>query len=99
MTKDVDPVKVTAKPGRAYVHVKRPSRSAAAYNKKPASSVEADITGGSRLGSQQPKQESSTATSKNYKFKKGIFLFLSKDLEFASTVFVLMIMLEYCINS
>ncbi|KAK4407023.1 Translocase of chloroplast, chloroplastic [Sesamum angolense] len=36
------------------------------------SSVEADITGGSNMSSQvQPKQEASTASSKNYAFKKG----------------------------
>ncbi|KAL0284925.1 UNVERIFIED_CONTAM: hypothetical protein Sradi_7186300, partial [Sesamum radiatum] len=36
------------------------------------SSVEADITGGSNMSSQvQPKQEASTASSKNYTFKKG----------------------------
>ncbi|KAL0302654.1 UNVERIFIED_CONTAM: hypothetical protein Scaly_3025300 [Sesamum calycinum] len=36
------------------------------------SSVEADITGGSNMSSQvQPKQEASTASSKNYTFRKG----------------------------
>ncbi|OMO63807.1 hypothetical protein CCACVL1_22255 [Corchorus capsularis] len=40
--------------------------------KRPTSSVEADITGGSSLSSQAlPKQEVSTATSKHYTFKKG----------------------------
>lgn len=40
--------------------------------KKPASSVEAEITGGSTTSTQaQPKQETSTASSKSYAFKKG----------------------------
>lgn len=49
-------------------------------HKKPTSSVDADITGGSTLSSQAlPKQEVSTATSKSYTFKAGMmvyFLFL-----------------------
>ncbi|CAH8336846.1 unnamed protein product [Eruca vesicaria subsp. sativa] len=41
-------------------------------NKKPTSSVEADITGGSTLNSQAVlRQEVSTATSKSYVFKTG----------------------------
>lgn len=37
--------------------------------------MEADITGGSTISSQaQPKQEASTASSKNHTFKKGITL-------------------------
>ncbi|XP_013611410.1 PREDICTED: uncharacterized protein LOC106318103 isoform X2 [Brassica oleracea var. oleracea] len=44
----------------------------ALQHKKPTSSVDADITGGSTLGSQAlPKQEVSTATSKSYTFKTG----------------------------
>ncbi|MQL94377.1 hypothetical protein Taro_027032, partial [Colocasia esculenta] len=40
--------------------------------KKPASSVEADIVGASTFNSQShPKQEASTATSKDYTFKEG----------------------------
>ncbi|KAH0638097.1 uncharacterized protein [Solanum tuberosum] len=71
--KDVEPVKVSSKPERASVFAKRAAQAAALHlNKKPASSVEADITGGSILSSQaQPKQEASTASSKNYTFKKG----------------------------
>ncbi|KAL4558852.1 hypothetical protein LXL04_037056 [Taraxacum kok-saghyz] len=43
------------------------------HSKKPTSSVEADIVGGSTTCSHahQPKQESSTASSKSYTFKKG----------------------------
>ncbi|OWM77989.1 hypothetical protein CDL15_Pgr018558 [Punica granatum] len=71
VTKDVDTVRESMKPERS-VFTKRSSRTAAMQHKKPTSSVEADITGGSTMSSQaQPKQETSTATSKNYKFKKG----------------------------
>ncbi|KAK6780777.1 hypothetical protein RDI58_022961 [Solanum bulbocastanum] len=71
--KDVEPVKVSSKPERASVFAKRAAQAAALHlNKKPASSVEADITGGSILSSHaQPKQEASTASSKSYTFKKG----------------------------
>ncbi|XP_015087901.1 uncharacterized protein LOC107031164 isoform X1 [Solanum pennellii] len=72
-SKDIEPVKVSSKPERASVFAKRAAQAAALHlNKKPASSVEADITGGSILSSHaQPKQEASTASSKNYTFKKG----------------------------
>ncbi|CAL9150564.1 unnamed protein product [Musa hybrid cultivar] len=41
--------------------------------KKPASSVETDIVGASTLNTQSlPKQEASTASSKNYTFKEGM---------------------------
>ncbi|KAK4788210.1 hypothetical protein SAY86_019529 [Trapa natans] len=72
VTKDIDALKESLKPERASIFAKRSSRAAAMQHKKPTSSVEADITGGSTVSSQaQPKQETSTATSKNYKFKKG----------------------------
>ena len=49
----------------------------ALQHKKPTSSVDADITGGSTLGSQAlPKQEVSTATSKSYTFKTGMMGFV-----------------------
>ncbi|WZZ11835.1 hypothetical protein YC2023_104924 [Brassica napus] len=52
----------------------------ALQHKKPTSSVDADITGGSMLSSQAlPKQEVSTATSKSYTFKAGM-MFLSSDI-------------------
>ncbi|KAL0370597.1 UNVERIFIED_CONTAM: hypothetical protein Sangu_0377800 [Sesamum angustifolium] len=58
------------KPERASVFGKR--TSAALHLRKPASSVEADITGGSAISTQaQPKQEASTASSKSYTFRKG----------------------------
>ncbi|KAK4357260.1 hypothetical protein RND71_022870 [Anisodus tanguticus] len=73
IAKDVEPVKESSKPERASVFAKRAAQAAALHlNKKPASSIEADITGGSILSSHpQPKQESYTASSKNYTFKKG----------------------------
>ncbi|ESQ37911.1 hypothetical protein EUTSA_v10028366mg [Eutrema salsugineum] len=43
----------------------------ALQHKKPTSSVDADITGGSTSSQALPKQEVSTATSKSYTFKSG----------------------------
>lgn len=64
-------MKESSKPERASVFAKR--TTAAVHLKKPASSVEANITGGSAIASPaQPKPEASTATSKNYTFRKGI---------------------------
>ncbi|XP_071738324.1 uncharacterized protein [Rutidosis leptorrhynchoides] len=57
---------------RVSVFPKRVSHSGVIHSKKPTSSVEADIIGGSTTGSHaQPKQEASTASSKSYTFKKG----------------------------
>ncbi|KZV33773.1 hypothetical protein F511_09444 [Dorcoceras hygrometricum] len=70
-SKEPDSVKETSKPERTSVFTKRAAASTLQL-KKPASSVEADITGGSTISSQaQPKQEASTASSKNYVFKNG----------------------------
>ncbi|GMJ01078.1 hypothetical protein like AT4G02480 [Hibiscus trionum] len=72
MSKDVDAVKETSRAENVTVYAKRAAQAAALQQKRPTSSVEADITGGSSLSSQAlPKQEVSTATSKNYTFKKG----------------------------
>ncbi|KAJ8527276.1 hypothetical protein K7X08_029753 [Anisodus acutangulus] len=73
IAKVIDSVKESSKPERASDFAKRAAQVAALHlNKKPASSVEADITGGSTISSHaQPKQEVSTASSKNYTFKKG----------------------------
>ncbi|KAL3648017.1 hypothetical protein CASFOL_008985 [Castilleja foliolosa] len=69
-SKEADPVKEITKPERTSVFSKR--TAATLHHKKPTSSVEADITGGSTVNSQAlPKQEASTATSKSYTFKKG----------------------------
>ncbi|KAK3041487.1 hypothetical protein RJ639_000464 [Escallonia herrerae] len=70
--KDIDAVKESSRPERTSVFAKRSTPVTATSLKKRASSVEADITGGSIVSSQaQPKQEASTASSKHYIFKKG----------------------------
>ncbi|KAK2990615.1 hypothetical protein RJ640_019895 [Escallonia rubra] len=72
IAKDIDAVKESSRPERASVFAKRSTPVTATSLKKRASSVEADITGGSIVSSQaQPKQEASTASSKHYIFKKG----------------------------
>ncbi|XAR61325.1 Adenosinetriphosphatase [Bertholletia excelsa] len=69
--KDFDSVKECSRSEKAVVFPKRGGQASQVQHRKPASSVEADITGGSTLSSQaQPKQEVSTASSKNYSFKK-----------------------------
>lgn len=69
--KEADAVKESTKLERASVFSKR-AVQAALHHKKPTSSVEADITGGSTISSHGlPKQETSTASSKNYTFKAG----------------------------
>ncbi|XP_022758008.1 uncharacterized protein LOC111305081 isoform X2 [Durio zibethinus] len=71
-SKEADTVKETSRAERASVYAKRAAQAAALQQKRPTSSVEADITGGSSLSSHAlPKQEVSTATSKSYTFKKG----------------------------
>ncbi|KAK9281285.1 hypothetical protein L1049_004182 [Liquidambar formosana] len=70
--KDFDAVKENSRPERASVFAKRATQAVASQQKKPASSVEADITGASAVSSQAlPKQEASTASSKNHTFKEG----------------------------
>ncbi|KAK4559117.1 hypothetical protein RGQ29_008384 [Quercus rubra] len=72
--KDSDSVKEASasRPERASAFVKRAAQAAGLQHKKPASSVEADITGGSALSSQaMPKQEASTASSKSATLKAG----------------------------
>uniref|UniRef100_A0A2P2MTR4 Uncharacterized protein LOC105642502 n=1 Tax=Rhizophora mucronata TaxID=61149 RepID=A0A2P2MTR4_RHIMU len=69
--KEADSVKESSRPERASAFTKRAGQLAL-HHKKPTSSVDADITGGSTINSQAlPKQEISTATSKNHKFKAG----------------------------
>ncbi|RVW54528.1 hypothetical protein CK203_071447 [Vitis vinifera] len=71
--KDPDPVKENMRGERASIFAKRAAQAAVLQHKKPASSVEADITGASTVSSRAlPKQETSTATSKNYIFKAGM---------------------------
>jgi len=63
----------TEKPG---VLSKRAALARTAHFRKPASSVEADILGGTSIFNCQrlPKQEASTASSKCYTFKEGMLL-------------------------
>ncbi|WCJ21355.1 P-loop containing nucleoside triphosphate hydrolases superfamily protein [Euphorbia peplus] len=69
--KETDTVKESSKPERASIFAKR-AVQAALHHKRPTSSVEAEITGGSTVSSHgMPKQETSTASSKNYTFKTG----------------------------
>lgn len=54
---------------------KRSTQAATLHHKKPASSVDAEIIGGSTLSSQAMlKQEVSTASSKGSTLKKGMLL-------------------------
>ncbi|KAJ0980660.1 hypothetical protein J5N97_008915 [Dioscorea zingiberensis] len=72
-SKDSEPIKETGKSEKP----SNPSKQRAAQAetvqlKRPASSVEADIVGASAFNSQSLlKQETSTASSKNYTFKEG----------------------------
>ncbi|KAJ4727660.1 AAA-type ATPase family protein [Melia azedarach] len=68
--KEADLVKESSRPEKVSVFAKR--AAALLQHRKPTSSVEADITGGSAVNPQSlPKPEASTASSKNYTFKKG----------------------------
>ncbi|XP_051132188.1 uncharacterized protein LOC127252165 isoform X2 [Andrographis paniculata] len=68
--KEAESLKDSSRIEKASIFAKRTTTTL--QIKKPASSVEADITGGSAISSQaQPKQEASTASSKNYTFRKG----------------------------
>ncbi|XP_073130017.1 uncharacterized protein [Henckelia pumila] len=67
-TEIADSIKESSKPERARVYTRR----TLLRSKKPAFNVEADNTGSPIISSQAPpKQEASTASSKNYVFKKG----------------------------
>ncbi|KAL9435692.1 hypothetical protein AB3S75_021874 [Citrus x aurantiifolia] len=68
-SKEADSVKESSRTEKASMFAKR---AALLQHRKPTSSVEADITGGTAVGPQAlPKPEISTASSKNYTFKKG----------------------------
>ncbi|CAH8305318.1 unnamed protein product [Eruca vesicaria subsp. sativa] len=73
--KEADSSKESSRRERLTVFAKRAVQAAHAavlQHKKPTSSVEADITGGSTLSSHAGvRQEVSTATSKSYTFKTG----------------------------
>lgn len=69
---------------------KRAVQAAGLSHKKPASSVEADITGGSILGSQaQPKPEASTASSRGSTLKKGTTPLIVKYMSLYPVLFSL----------
>ncbi|KAJ4905440.1 AAA-type ATPase family protein [Raphanus sativus] len=72
-SKEAETSKEGSRRERLSMLAKRAVQAAQALQqKKPTSSVDADITGGSTLSSQAlPKQEVSTATSKSYTFKAG----------------------------
>ena len=77
--KDVDSGKESSRPERPSVFAKRSTQSAALQHKKPASSVDAEIVGGSTISSQAMlKQEVSTASSKGTTLKTGILFCLKK---------------------
>ncbi|XP_042053579.1 uncharacterized protein LOC121798570 isoform X2 [Salvia splendens] len=70
ITKEVDSLKESPKPERSSVFAKQ--TTAAVHFKIPPSYMDANITGSSAIASPvQPKCEASTATSKNYTFRKG----------------------------
>ncbi|KAK9726290.1 hypothetical protein RND81_05G204300 [Saponaria officinalis] len=70
--KEADTSKENSRPEKAGIHAKNAMVSAASRLKKPASSVEADITIGSAgTAPRLPKNEASTASSKQYSFKEG----------------------------
>ncbi|XP_072966578.1 uncharacterized protein [Typha angustifolia] len=70
--KDLEPQKECGRTDKPGIISKHRSALADAISRRPASSVEADIIGASTSNSQSlPKQESSTASSKNYTFKEG----------------------------
>ncbi|XP_009342142.2 uncharacterized protein LOC103934149 isoform X2 [Pyrus x bretschneideri] len=70
--KDSDSVKEVPRPERVSIFAKRAAHAAGFKHKKPTSSVEAEITGGSTVSSQAlPKQETSTASSRGITFKQG----------------------------
>lgn len=71
--KEVDSAKESSRPERPSVFAKRSSQTATLHHKKPASSVDAEIIGGSTLSSQAMlKQEVSTASSKGTTLKEGM---------------------------
>ncbi|RXH84347.1 hypothetical protein DVH24_027246 [Malus domestica] len=75
--KDSDSVKEVPRLERVSTFTKRAAHAAGFKHKKPTSSVEAEITGGSTVSSQAlPKQETSTASSRVNTFKQGMILFL-----------------------
>lgn len=74
-SKEIDSAKESSRPDRPYVFTKRSTHTATVQHKRPASSVNAEIIGGSTLTSQAMlKQEVSTASSKGSTLKTGMLL-------------------------
>lgn len=72
-SKDSDSAKEGSRSERTSVFTKRSAQAATLQHKKPTSSVDADIIGGSTLSSQAMlKQEVSTASSKGSTIKTGM---------------------------
>ncbi|XP_054817276.1 uncharacterized protein LOC129316897 [Prosopis cineraria] len=70
--KESDSAKESSRPERASMFTKRSAQAATLQHKKPTSSVDAEIVGGSTLSSQAMlKQEVSTASSKGSPIKTG----------------------------
>ncbi|KAL5561481.1 hypothetical protein UlMin_031228 [Ulmus minor] len=69
--KDNDSLREGLRLERLPVISKRTMQAGGLPHKKPTSSVEADITGGSTCSQAPPKQEASTASSKSIIYKKG----------------------------
>ncbi|XP_028771103.1 uncharacterized protein LOC114728373 isoform X2 [Neltuma alba] len=70
--KESDSTKESSRPERASMFTKRSAQAAPLQHKKPTSSVDAEIVGGSTLSSQAMlKQEVSTASSKGSTIKTG----------------------------
>lgn len=95
--KEIESTKESSKPERPIVITKRSTQAAAIQHKKPASSVDAQVIGGSTLSSQAiPKQEVSTASSKGSTLKTGMLLFPKKLVPICkSTYFLLSYFIMY----
>lgn len=94
--KEADSTKESTRRERLSVFAKRAvqvaAHAAVLQHKKPTSSVEADITGGSTVSSQAiPRQEVSTTSSKSYTFKAGMVTYV---LFFSSVVVPLSLLLN-----
>lgn len=95
-SKEADSAKESSKPERPSVLSKRSSQAPTLHHRKPTSSVDAEIIGGSTLSSQAMlKHEVSTASSKGIALKKGMLLCPNRSTaicEFTSYLLVLILM-------
>lgn len=80
-SQNTESAKEAARAERVNMFSKRAAHAAGLRHKKPTSSVDAEMTGGSTLSSQAlPKQETSTASSKGITFKQGMLFFLKRAI-------------------